>query len=80
MDSIHWTLASILPIETVLSPIFQYVNRIIIPLTIFMVTLLVVSLILVIYLIRNMEKRRNIEERLKIIFENIPMVATLRDK
>jgi len=45
-----------------------------------MVTLLVVSLILVIYLIRNMEKRRNIEERLKIIFENIPMVATLRDK
>jgi len=80
MESVHWTLASILSIDAALAPIPQYLNKIIAPFAIFMAMLLIVSLALVTYLIRNMEERRNIEERLEIIFESIPMVASLRDK
>jgi len=80
IKSTGWTLAAVVPETSISEPVSQYLFVIMIAFAVILVTLFVLTMIFMSILTRNMEESRVTEERLRIIIDNMPLVASLHDK
>jgi len=80
LDATDWNLLAVVSTDVVLEPVSHYLMIIMLALGAVVVALLLLSMFSVIVLTRNMEEGRRIEERLRIIIDNMPLVTNFRDR
>jgi len=75
-----WTLAAVVPIAVTQGPVAQSLAPIMVTLTLLLLALFVFTMFFVSRITRSMEESRVAEERLGLIFDNMPMVSNFRDR
>jgi len=80
LEAAGWTLAAIVPALIVQIPVFQNLALIMVTLALLLISLFAFTMFYVSRLTSSMEESRVAEERLRLIFDNMPMVANIRDK
>jgi len=77
--TVDWTLVAIIPAEAMRGPMLQYLTLIMSSLATILIALFLFTMMFVSRLTRSMEEKRESEERLRLIFDNIPMATNIRD-
>jgi len=80
VEGTGWTLTAIVPTEAISRPVRQNLAPIMAALAVFLAALFIFTMFFVSRLTRSMEESRTTEERLRLIFENMPMASYLRDR
>ncbi|MCL2200638.1 MAG: diguanylate cyclase [Oscillospiraceae bacterium] len=80
LSATGWTLAAVLPIAAVMTPVSNYLVVIMMVSGAVVVALLLLTMFFMTVLTRDMEESRVTEERLRIIIDNMPLVSNFRDR
>ena len=79
VEVVGWTLVAVIPVEATQSLVSQNLAVIMTALALVLIVLFVFTMIVVSYLSRSMEESRTSEERLRDIFENMPLATNIWD-
>lgn len=79
-EATGWTLAAIVPESAVMGPVSQYVLVLMLISGAVVVALLLLTLFFMRLLTKDMEDSQVVEERLRIIIDNMPLVSNFRDR
>ena len=74
-----WTLAVVVPISVTQGPVVRSLSLIMSTLAILLIALFVFTMFFVTRIARSMEESSIAEERLRLIFDNMPLVSNFRD-
>ena len=77
LESIDWILVAVIPIMATREPVFQSLALIMLPLAVILIALFVFTVLFVSHLTKSMEERQTSEEKLRIIIDNMPLVANI---
>jgi len=77
LKTVDWTLVVVVPAEVAEGPVSQSLVAVIIAFTIVLIGIFTFIMFFFSYLTRSMEERRISEERLRILIDNMPMVANI---
>ena len=77
LETIDWTLVAIIPTEATQLLVYENLTAVMIAFTLVVIGLLVFTLFFIAYLKRNMEETRVVEEKLRGIIDNMPLVANI---
>ena len=80
LETVGWTLISVIPIEATIALVFQNLSVIMIALTIVVVLLFAFTIFFVSFLTRKLEDNRVLAERLHIIIDNMPLGCNFLDE
>ena len=80
IESNGWTLVAVVPATAITEPVAYRLTLIMFAFAAILVGLFILTMIFVSILTRNMEEGRVAEERLRILIDNMPLVANFRDK
>jgi len=80
IQSTDWKLAAIVPATAISEPVSQNLTIIMISFAAILVVSFILVMIFMSVITRNMEESRVTEERLRIVFDNMPLVTNFRDK
>ena len=80
VHTVGWTLVAVIPMDAKEGLIAEYLSRILFVLAGILAAMLLFSVIMSLFLARNMEESQISEERLRIIFDNMPLSCHYRDK
>ena len=80
LASVNWMLVAVIPLEATRALMFRHQATIMLTLAVLLIALFLVTMIVVSYLTRSMEERSSAEERLRLIFDNMPLACNYRDK
>ena len=77
LETVNWTLIAVIPTAATLLSVYEDLAIIMAAFNIVVAVLLISTLFFVIFLTRNMEEKRIAEEKLRIIIDNMPLVANI---
>ncbi|MCL2193672.1 MAG: diguanylate cyclase, partial [Treponema sp.] len=80
LEVLDWTLVAIIPTEITRVPVAQNLVLIMVTLVVVMVVVYLFTLFFVVRITRNLEESSAAEERLRTVFDNMPLVSNIRDK
>ena len=77
LKTVDWTLVVVVPAEVARAPVSQSLAAVIIAFSAVMIGLFAFTIFFFSYLTRSMEERRFSEERMRILIDNMPLVANI---
>jgi len=80
LEAARWTLLAVVPTAAVQGPVLQNMVLIMVTLAVFLLALFVTTIFFVSRLTRSMVESQVAEERLQIIFDNMPLVSNFRNR
>ena len=80
LEAADWILAAIVPATVVRGPVVQNLTLIMVTLAVFLIALFLFTMFFVSRITRSMEESHFAEERLRIVFDNMPLVSNVRSK
>jgi|GEM_PF-322144 len=80
LEAAGWTLAAVIPAVVTQRPVLQNLALIMVTMALFLIAMFIFTMFFVSRLTRTMEETRVAEERVRLIFDNMPMVSNVRDR
>ena len=80
LEVIDWTLIAVIPAWVAHEPVLRYMVIIMAPFALVLLALFAFTMLFVSRITRSMEERSASEERMRLIFDHMPLVAAFRDK
>jgi len=77
LETVNWTLIAVIPTAATLLQVYENLSVVMVALSIIVVGLLVFALFFVVFLAGSMEEKRAVEEKLRVIIDNMPMVSNI---
>jgi len=79
LGSTGWTLVAVIPDVAISAPVSQHITAILIAFVIVLSAIFAIIMIFMFFITRDMEEGRIAEERLRLIIDNMPLVANIHD-
>jgi len=80
LETVDWTLVAVIPTEVTRVPVARNIGLVMSALVLVMVAMYLFTMFFVSRITRSLEESSTIEERLRIIFDNMPLASNIRDK
>ena len=80
LSTMGWYLVAVAPTSVITTPVATYLTMVIVPIGILLVVLFSLTMTYVTFLVKDLEKRQLSEERMRKIFDSIPLATSLRDR
>ena len=80
LETVDWILIAVIPTAATLLHLYDYLTGVLVALSIIVVAVLAFAMFFVVLLTRSMEEKRDVEEKLRIIIDNMPLVSNISDR
>ena len=77
LETVDWTLVAVIPTAATLLHLYENLSVVMAAFAVIVIALFAFTLFFVVYLTRSMEEKRAVEERLRVIIDNMPLVSSI---